>query len=81
MAKPKDARPSLPGPEDIYRQVLPNGIIVLARSNFNSPSVSVNGYVQAGSLFESDEKLGLADFMSSALMRGTAKRSFDAIYN
>ncbi|OGO36599.1 MAG: hypothetical protein A2Z03_02485 [Chloroflexi bacterium RBG_16_56_8] len=71
----------MPGPEDIYRQVLPNGIIVLARSNFNSPSVSVNGYVQAGSLFESDEKLGLADFMSSALMRGTAKRSFDAIYN
>jgi zinc protease len=72
---------SLPGPDDIHRQVLPNGVTVLARSNFNSPSISINGYVQAGSLFESDEKLGLADFVASALMRGTEKRSFDTIYN
>ena len=72
---------SLPGPEDIYREVLPNGITVLARSNFNSPSVSISGYVQAGSLFDPDEKLGLADFAASALMRGTAGHSFDALYN
>jgi zinc protease len=72
---------SLPGPEDIYRSVLPNGITVLARSNFNSPSVTISGYVQAGSLFDPDEKLGLADFAASALMRGTAEHSFDALYN
>jgi zinc protease len=72
---------SLPGPKDIHREVLPNGIIVLARSNFNSASVSVQGYLTAGSIFESDEKLGLADFVSSALMRGTEKYSFDDIYN
>lgn len=80
MAK-RMTRPSLPGPEDIYRAVLSNGITVLARSNFNSPSVSMGGYLPAGSIFESDEKLGLADFVSSSLMRGTQKRSFDAIYN
>ncbi len=72
---------SLPGPEDIHRKVLPNGITVLCRANFNSPSVSINGYVNAGSLFDSDGKLGLADFTASALMRGTEKHNFDNLYN
>ncbi len=72
---------SLPGPHDIYREVLSNGITVLARSNFSSPSISIGGYLPAGAIFESDDKLGLADFVSSSLMRGTQTRSFDAIYN
>ena len=40
--------PSLPGPDDIHREVLPNGITILTRSNFNSPSVVVSGYFGAG---------------------------------
>jgi len=72
---------SLPGPEDIHRKVLSNGITVLCRANFNSPSVSINGYVNSGSLFDPDERLGLADFTASALMRGTEKHSFDSLYN
>lgn len=72
---------SLPGPEDIHREVLPNGITVLTRSNFNSPSVSFSGYIHAGSLLDPEKKLGLADFTASALMRGTAHYSFDALYN
>ncbi|HUI89612.1 MAG TPA: pitrilysin family protein [Anaerolineales bacterium] len=83
-AQRKSALPrtsSLPGPDDIHRKVLPNGITVLCRANFNSPSVSINGYVKAGSLFEPDEKLGLANFASAALMRGTQKHSFDSLYN
>jgi zinc protease len=80
MAKPS-MKPSLPGPEDIYRVQLPNGITVLARSNFSSPSISMGGYLPAGSIFEVDEKLGLADFVSSCLMRGTQTRTFDEIYN
>jgi zinc protease len=75
-----DKRNSLPGPNDIYREVLPNGITVVTRSNFNSPSVVVSGFFDAGSLFEPDAKLGLADFVTSALMRGTKKRTFDKIY-
>jgi zinc protease len=71
---------SLPGPDDIYREVLPNGITVLTRSNFNSPSVVMTGFFNAGAIFDSEEKLGLADFATSALMRGTRKRSFDEIY-
>jgi zinc protease len=83
MAVPRNpaAGQSLPGPEDILRSELSNGITVLARSNFNSPSVSIGGYLPAGAIFESDSKLGLADFVASALMRGTQSRSFDAIYN
>lgn len=72
---------SLPGPRDITRVELPNGIVVLARANYNSPSVAIGGYIQAGSIFDPDEKLGLADFTSAALMRGTAQRDFQAIYD
>ena len=77
----KDITLSLPGPDDIYREILPNGITILTRSNFNSPSVVVTGNLDAGSLFDPDEKLGLADFVTSAVMRGTKKRSFDKIYH
>jgi zinc protease len=72
---------SLPSPEDVYQVTLSNGITVLARSNFNSPAVNVGGYLPAGALFETDEKLGTADFVASMLMRGTQTRTFDAIYN
>jgi zinc protease len=72
---------SLPGPNDIYREVLPNGITVLSRSNFNSPSVVVGGFFEAGALFDPDEKLGLAEYTVLSLMRGTKKRSFDEVYN
>ncbi|PWH12566.1 MAG: insulinase family protein [Anaerolineae bacterium] len=72
---------TLPGPEDIARFVLSNGIVLLARSNFNTPSVVVSGYLNAGSIFDSDEKLGLSDFVTSALMRGTQSRTFEQIYD
>jgi len=72
---------SLPGSDDIHRVELSNGIVVLARSNFNSPSIVISGYLHAGGLFDSDEKLGLADFVSSALMRGTPTRDFQKIYD
>ena len=72
---------TLPGPDNIYRETLPNGITVVTRSNFNSPSVVVAGFFDAGAIFDPDEKLGLADYVTSALMRGTKKRSFDQIYH
>jgi zinc protease len=71
----------MPGPDDTARVELPNGIVVLARANFNSPSVVVSGYLPAGSLFDPDEKLGLADFTAAALMRGTQSRDFQSIYD
>lgn len=71
---------SLPGPESIHRSVLSNGIVLLTRSNFSSPSVVLSGYLVAGALNEAPEKGGLADLASSALMRGTESRRFDQIY-
>lgn len=81
MAKPTSKMSSLPSPEDVFQVTLSNGITVLARSNFNSPSISMGGYLPAGAIFENDEKLGLADFVASMLMRGTQTRTFDEIYN
>jgi zinc protease len=72
---------SLPGPDDITRVELANGIVVLTRPHFNSPSVTVSGQLRVGSLFDSDEKLGLADFTASALMRGTEYKTFQQIYD
>ena len=80
-AQLSDPHSSLPGPDDITRQVLENGITILTRPNFNSPSVVVSGYLAAGGLFDPDDKLGLSDFTAAALMRGTAKRDFQGIYD
>jgi zinc protease len=72
---------SIPGPDDITRVQLPNGIIVLTRPNFNSSSVTISGSLAVGSLFDKRKKLGLSDFTASALMRGTQKRDFQNIYH
>lgn len=72
---------SLPGKDDITRTVLSNGITVLTRANFNSPSVVIGGYIICGSLFDSDEKLGLAAFTADALLRGSRKRDFQKIFD
>ena len=75
------SRSTLPGEDDITRVELDNGIIVLTRPNFNSPSAIITGYLPSGGLFDLDEKLGLAYFSSLALMRGCEGRSFQEIYD
>jgi zinc protease len=79
--RPHPAPGSLPGADDITRVELPNGITVLSRPNFNSLSVVIIGYLYAGSLFDQDEKLGLANFTAHALLRGTDRRRFQEIYD
>jgi len=71
---------SLPGPETITRRELSNGIIVLVRENHASPAVVIDADLRVGALWETHEKAGLADFTTSALMRGTERRAFDEIY-
>jgi len=61
--------------------VLPNEIIVLHRANPNSLSVVVTGYLSAGSIFDANDKLGLAGFTALALMRGTTEHDFQQIYD
>ncbi|MEA3341379.1 MAG: insulinase family protein, partial [Chloroflexota bacterium] len=71
---------SIPGPTDITRRELPNGIVVLVRENHASPSVIVKGYLQVGAYDERPEQAGLAAFTAAALMRGAANRAFEQIY-
>ncbi|HNR02332.1 MAG TPA: pitrilysin family protein [Anaerolineaceae bacterium] len=81
MNRPAVIHQTIPGPADITRQVLPNGIVLLTRSNFNSSSVVVSGYLAAGSQLDPLEKLGLAHFSALSLMRGTAGSDFQSLYD
>ena len=77
----QEHRSALLGPDNITRQVLPNGIIVLSRSNFNSPTISIKGYLHTGSFFDPDEKMGLSFLTALGLMTGTEKHDLQALYN
>ncbi|HEY63051.1 MAG TPA: insulinase family protein [Caldilineae bacterium] len=70
---------SIPGPGDIHRHVLPNGLVVLVRENHANPSVVIEGYIPAGSVHEPARQAGLASFVASMLMRGTETRTFAEI--
>jgi len=71
---------SLPGPENITRRELSNGLVVLVRENFTSPSVVIDGDLRVGALWTPPEKAGLSGFTASALMRGTERYTFAEIY-
>ncbi len=70
----------LPDENSISRTVLPNGIIILCKPDFLSPSVVINGYLLNGSMQDPSEKLGLAIFTSYGLMRGANSRTEHQIY-
>lgn len=72
---------SLPGSDDIICHTLKNGIKLLTRVNFNSPTVVFKGYLPAGSLSDPDNLLGLASFTAAALMTGTRQHDFQSLYN
>ncbi len=69
-----------PGPESIRRHTLDNGLTVLIYHKPASESVVVEGLLRAGGLVDGQEKAGLASFTADMLMRGTARRTFDDIY-
>ncbi len=70
---------ALPGPADVLRTTLPNGITVLARENWSAPSVVIEGYLLAGNLDEQEGMPGVASFTAGMLSRGTRRRSFAEI--
>jgi zinc protease len=72
---------ALPSPDNVNRQELPNGITVLSRANFNSPTLSIKGYLHSGSLLDPADKLGLAYLTAFGLMTGTARHDFQGLYN
>ncbi len=75
------AHKSLPGPDDVTRVELANGITILTRSNFSNPSVVINGYLSTGSIFDPEDKLGLNVFTASMLTRGTEIHPFNQFFD
>jgi zinc protease len=71
---------ALPGPDDILRVELDNGLVVLARENFTSPAVVVNGALRGGALQEPREQAGLSSFHAYLLTRGTRHHTFNDLY-
>lgn len=80
VSLPKLDPRSLPGPDNIRRWVLSNGLVLLVRENHASPSVVLTGYLAAGGLEETEANAGLAHLTAGSLMRGTQRQSFQAIY-
>jgi len=70
----------IPGPDDIARRELPNGLVVLARENFTAQSVVIAGALPAGAIFDAPEQAGRAAFTAEALLYGTQRRDFEAIH-
>ncbi len=78
-ASPQQPVTALPGPDDVLRRTLPNGITVLARENWSAPSVVLEGYLLVGNLDEPEDLTGLASYTANMLSRGTRHRSFAEI--
>ena len=58
------------------RMVLDNGITVIVQENHATPAVSLSGaLLSAGSVFDPQDKPGLANFTAGLLSRGTQTRS------
>ncbi len=71
---------SIPNSSNITRATLDNGVTVLVYANPAVQSVNLMGSLHAGSIYEDPALSGLASFVASALMTGTAKRDFDALH-
>ncbi|MDZ4767676.1 MAG: pitrilysin family protein [Chloroflexota bacterium] len=70
---------SFPNSQNIVREVLPNGIVVLVYENFTAQSVVLTGSLAVGSAYESDADNGLASMVANALMRGSEHYDFAAM--
>jgi zinc protease len=72
---------NMPSAETIRRHLLDNGITVLLYENPAVQTVVINGDLRVGATAETRANAGLASMTADLLMRGTAKRSFETIYD
>jgi zinc protease len=59
------------------REVLPNGVTVIAKRTVTTPAVTLLAHLRAGSVH--DTQLGLAHFVSRTIDRGTDRHSADEL--
>jgi len=60
-------------PPPVIRHVLPNGLVVLVRSDASVGVVAASLQVRAGSLFETAETAGITNFLHRVMVRGTKR--------
>ena len=70
---------SMPGPDNILRRTLPNGITVLIHENPYSRTAAINGILPCGAYLESEDKIGLTGFLAGCLITGTQYGDFNQI--
>lgn len=70
------AQALLPGPDNVHRFDLANGITLLVRESWANPTAVVRGYLRVGSALEPAEQTGLSSFTIALLTRGAGGRSF-----
>ncbi len=61
------------------RHVLDNGTVIISKEAHTVPAVTIQLSVRAGSIYDSNELLGLSHLASRVLDRGTKGKSSDAI--
>jgi len=71
------ANHAFPGPDNVFRTQLDNGITLLVRENHAAPVVVLDGYLSVGGVHEPADKAGLASFTASLLTRGSSRYDFD----
>ena len=70
---------SLPGPDNIFRKVLPNGAVILVRENPYSQTAAVSGSMPCGAYLDPADKTGLTEFIAGCLTAGTESHDFRQI--
>lgn len=73
-------RPPTIGAESVVRRRLDNGITLLVRENPATASVSIEGNIAAGILYEEAEALGISAITASMLRRGTERHTYQELY-
>ena len=61
------------------REVLANGVTVIAKRTSTTPAVTLIANVRAGSVHDTAEHQGLAHFVSRTIDRGTDRHSADEL--
>jgi zinc protease len=59
--------------------VLPNGLRVLMLLDRSTPTVTLSGYIKAGSEFDCDDKAGLSELVADNLLSGTKTKDVLAL--
>ncbi len=75
MAQPK----SIPGTVGVFRHKLKNGATLLVKEDPSTPVVSLNLWIEAGSIDEKPDERGIAHLIEHMIFKGTSKRGVGEI--